>query len=296
MKTKILVAGSTGYLGRYMIKELKKQGYWIRALARNKDKLIPLHSFIDEIFIGEASKPETLTDICKDIDIVFSALGITKQKDNYTYMDVDFQSNKNLLDEAIKNNVSRFMYISVLNAQNMKNLEIIKAKEMFVDELKNSPIDHIVVRPNGFFSDMTEFFNMAQKGKVFLFGNGELKANPIHGEDLARFCVEKLDQVNIDIEIGGPEVLSQSEIAQLAFKALGKKPSIKHIPLWVPVFIKKILRVFTSVKFYGPIEFFMTVLSIDMICATYGEHKLSDYFFNLAKQNKKNSEGVVHAL
>ena len=36
---KVLVAGATGYLGRYLVKEFKKQKYWIRALARDANKL-----------------------------------------------------------------------------------------------------------------------------------------------------------------------------------------------------------------------------------------------------------------
>ena len=36
---KVLVAGSSGYLGRFLVKELNKQGYRVRALARNTKKL-----------------------------------------------------------------------------------------------------------------------------------------------------------------------------------------------------------------------------------------------------------------
>ena len=38
------------------------------------------------------------------------------------------------------------------------------------------------------------------------------------------------------------------------------------------------MRLFTSVKVYGPIEFFMTVLSTDMIAPKYGKLKLVNYF------------------
>jgi len=31
---KVLVAGATGYLGRFVVQEFKKRGYWVRALAR----------------------------------------------------------------------------------------------------------------------------------------------------------------------------------------------------------------------------------------------------------------------
>ena len=36
---KVLIAGATGYLGRYLIEETKKQGYWVKALARKANKL-----------------------------------------------------------------------------------------------------------------------------------------------------------------------------------------------------------------------------------------------------------------
>ena len=97
---RILVAGATGYLGRYVVKEFKKQGYWVRALARSADRLDDLKDYVDEAFIGAVTDPASLDGICQDIDIVFSSIGITKQKDNLTYMDVDYQSNKNLLEEA----------------------------------------------------------------------------------------------------------------------------------------------------------------------------------------------------
>ena len=32
--TRVLVAGATGYLGQYIVAELKQQGCWVRALAR----------------------------------------------------------------------------------------------------------------------------------------------------------------------------------------------------------------------------------------------------------------------
>lgn len=112
---------------------------------------------------------------------------------------------------------------------------------------------------NVFFSDMSEFFNMAKKGRVYLFGNGKLKANPIHGEDLAAFCVDAIDKPDKEVEIGGPETLTQNEIASIAFEILGNEPKITHIPDWVRVAILRLVRLLTGSKIYGPVEFFMTI-------------------------------------
>ena len=64
---KVLVAGSTGYLGKFVVREFKERGYWVRALTRNSEKLEQTGPFlepsvlgkIDDIFIGEVTKPAT---------------------------------------------------------------------------------------------------------------------------------------------------------------------------------------------------------------------------------------------
>ena len=163
---KILLAGSTGYLGSYIAKELQKQAYFCRAIARNPEKLKQKDIEANEVIKAELTKPASITESCKDIDVVISTVGITRQKDGLTYMDVDYQANMNLLEEAKKSGVKKFIYVSVLNGEKLRHLKICDAKEMFVEQLKTSGVDYCIVSSNGFFSDMSEFFNMAKKGQV----------------------------------------------------------------------------------------------------------------------------------
>ena len=86
---KILLAGATGYLGRYITAELEKQQYHSKIVMRNTHK-IPSNSKYTESVVAEVTKPDSLTGIMNDVDTVISTLGITKQKDGLTYMDVDF--------------------------------------------------------------------------------------------------------------------------------------------------------------------------------------------------------------
>ncbi len=275
---KVLVAGATGYLGRYVIKELKKQNYYVRAMTRNDEKLHDMKELIDEICEAEVTRPETLAGICDDTDIVFSSIGITRQKDGLTYMDVDYQGNKNLLEHAIKNNVRKFIYVSVFNAHLVKDLKIIQAKELFVDELKASGLDYTIIRPTGFFSDMLEFLHMAKKGRVSLFGSGENKINPIHGADLAEVCVKAIDKPDTEINVGGPVSYTYKEIAELAFSALHKKVKISRVPIWLSRFMLYLMRTFSSSKTYGPVEFMISVLTMDVVAPSQGKENLSDFY------------------
>jgi len=275
---KALVGGATGYLGRYLIKELKKQGYWVRALARKAGKLDDLREYTDEVFEGEVTQPDTLTDICQGIDVVISSIGITRQKDGLTYMDVDYQGNRNLLALSLNSKVSKFIYVSVINAHLVRYLKIIQAKERFVDELQASEINFSIIRPTGFFSDMLEFYQMAQKGRVYLFGKGDNVINPIHGADLAEVCVNSITSDEKEINVGGPTELTFRQIAELAFKVQNKEVKISSLPLWLIHIIIPLLRIFTSSKTYGPLEFLMTAMTMDGVGDSYGKESLEDFF------------------
>jgi uncharacterized protein YbjT (DUF2867 family) len=279
---RILLAGATGYLGGYIAKELLKRSYPVRVLVRNFKKLKQTDIEAAEILQAEITQPVSMQDCCKDIDVVISAVGITRQKDGLTYMDVDYQANMNLLQAAKQSGVKKFIYISVLNGEKLRDLKMCAAKERFVEQLKDSSLKYCVIRPNGFFSDMTEFYAMAKKGRVYLFGNGDFRTNPIHGEDLALVCVDAIHKPDQEIKVGGPEILTHHEIASLAFEALGVKPKITHIPNWVRIASLKFVRLVTGSKIYGPIEFFMTVMAMDMVAPKYGRHTLKAYFTDLS--------------
>ena len=283
IKEKVLLAGATGYLGRFITQELIERDYETKIVVRNKEK-VKLNAPNLEIVEAQVTKPDSLKDICKDVDIVISTVGITRQKEGLTYMDVDYRANANLIDEAKKSGVKKFIYISVLNGEKLRNLKICEAKEKLGDYLKSSGLEYCIIRPNGFFSDMADFLKMAKGGKVYLFGDGKLKLNPIHGKDLAKAVVNAINQEKKEFDIGGPDLLSQNEIAALALKAYGKKIKIVHLPDWIRKFALWCVRTFTSSKTYGSIEFFMTTMVMDMTAPLFGEEKLENFFNNEAKK------------
>jgi uncharacterized protein YbjT (DUF2867 family) len=281
---RVLLAGATGYLGRFVLRELVLRGYPVKALVRDGGKIQADNHQGLEVYEAEITDPQSLKGCCNGMDAVISTVGITRQKDGLSYMEVDYQANVNLLQEARSAGVDKFIYVSALNADTLTHLAICRAKELFVDTLKNSGVGYCVIRPNGFFSDMAEFFSMAQRGRVYLFGRGQFRSNPIHGADLAAVCVDAIASVEREIEVGGPEILSHEHIARIAFATLGKTPRITCIPDWLRKSILRLLPFLTKQSFHGPIEFFMTVMALDMIAPRYGNHTLKEFFSELSNQ------------
>lgn len=289
MKThpRILIAGSTGYLGSNIVELLLSEHIYFKAIARNKTKLFAMGLEESQVIEVQVTHPDELKGVCEGVDVVISCLGITRQQDGLGYSDVDYQANLNLLEEAERAGVGKFIYISAFNAQKHPQVRLLEAKERFASRLLQSKkLTPCVIRPNGFFSDITEVYNMAKSGRVFTFGDGENLLNPIHGKDLARFCLEAIERNDTELDVGGPDVLSVNDIARLAFKSQNKVEKNTYLPDFLRIAGLSIVRHFPE-KWGGPAEFFLTMLGGDNIAPTYGRHRLEDYFGELASTDNQ---------
>jgi uncharacterized protein YbjT (DUF2867 family) len=286
---KVLVAGSTGYIGRYVVQELKSRGYWVRALVRNADKIKAVGAHLepsiatlaDEFFIGDATKPDTIAEVCNGMDIVFSSLGMTRPDFVHSSFDVDYKANLNIMRLAMKANVKKFVYISVFNAQKMMEIENIQAHEKFVDELRASGLDYAIVRPTGYFSDMAQFLNMARNGVMVSLGDGDKKSNPIHGADLAKVCVDAIEGIDTQIDVGGPETYTYREVAEMAADVVKKRPINVSLPLWIADGVAAVTG-FINRDIHDIALFATTVSRNDTVAPPHGTHLLRDFFEEMA--------------
>jgi uncharacterized protein YbjT (DUF2867 family) len=278
---RILVAGATGYLGSFVVQELVGRGHFVRALARTPEKLDYPSGSLIEVVKGEVTRPGTLERVCEGIEVVFSSIGITKQKDGLTFRDVDYQGNMNLLEAALQAGVRKFIYVSVFNGLRLRHLDIVAAHEDFVDELRATGIDYAILRPTGYFSDMREFFDMARKGRVYLIGSGDHRVNPIHGADLAARCAEAVEGDRREIDIGGPEVMTWNEVATLAFEVEGSPAKVSHVPEWLMWSVVRLVRLFN--RHQGELmAFFTTMATEDVVAPPTGTHTLEAHYRKIA--------------
>lgn len=274
-----VIAGATGYLGRHLVAACAARGDTPRALVRDRSRATDLHA---ELFEAEATRPDSLHGLMTGTDLVISALGITRQRDGLTYRDVDYQANLNLLQAALKAGVKHFCYIHVLGAESLRHTALVKAKQAFVDALRAAPIQSTVICPSGYFSDMGDFMDMARRGRVWLFGNGQLRLNPIHGADLAEATLGAITRNAPQLDVGGPDILTHDQIAQAAFAALNRTGRITHLPDWTRRAALAALPLAPS-HLRGPAEFFLSAMGQDMVGQPSGQHRLQDHFAALAQ-------------
>ncbi|MDX2033211.1 MAG: SDR family oxidoreductase [Blastocatellia bacterium] len=284
---KVLITGATGQLGQAAAARLKAAGFEVRALARRPEGLRGVA--VDEPVTGDLTKPETLVGICQETDVVLSCAGASMNVnafgDRRSFYEVDYQGNINLLREAARAGVGKFVYVSLAGGESLRRTVYADAHERFVDDLRASGIPSTVVRPTGFFSFHLELLKFASKGRGLVIGDGERRTNPVHEVDVAAACVEAATRDasdRPDLIVGGPEVFTRRETVEMAFAALGRKPSLMTLSPGVFSAMISPLKLINR-RIHALMDFGIAVTQQDLVAPAYGAHRLQDYYEQAAK-------------
>lgn len=283
----VLIAGATGYAGRCLVDEYASlpKDYIVKALVRRQ----PTPPFPEnvQLIMGECTKPDSLDGIMNGVNVCVSALGITRQRDGLTYHDVDYQANVNLLKEAEKAGISKFGYIHVIQGGVLADVSVgVAAKQAFVEQLQASSIKSTVMCPSGFFSDMNDFLDMAKAGRVYLFGNGNYRLNPIHGADLAKATRDAIEQDVGIMPVGGPDIYTHTQLATMALEVMGEPVRITYLWDGFRKILTWCLPWVTPLSVYGPAQFFLAAFAMDMVGECKGSRHLKDFWLTKIDETK----------
>ena len=233
---KVILAGAYGMLGREVLAALVDAGHEVIAAdmvdsppeGLATDPASYIYAKID------VTNPKTLIGLCEGADAVITTVGLTKTSATTTNYEIDYQGNLNLLHEAQRAGVPRFIYISVIKADQAPDVPMLDAKHLMEEELKKSGIQYVIHRPTGYFYDIIKVFRpMIEEGKVTLLGKDPVRCNVVDTPDFARFIVEHIDDKNVTYNVGGKETWSYEQIARMCFDAAGKPAVIKTAPPWL---------------------------------------------------------------
>jgi len=277
----VAVAGATGRLGREVVHVFKANGYRVRALGRDRSRLESTCESADDILEIDFNSQPDLRRALNGVDWTVSCVGASviplSSRGAKTFNKEDYPANRSLIEAARSEGTGCFLYISVFGADRLPHMEFVRAHEQVVEELRTSNIPHIVVRPTGFYASMREILVAANRGILPECRQGAARTNPIHEHDLARFCLEKMEGFKgpcEEYDVGGPDVLTRREIAELAHRLSGRY-AIKA-PVWTLNTGALILRPFNP-RVSHLMLFISAILKDDYVAPGFGEIQLADY-------------------
>lgn len=257
---KVLVTGATGFIGCHLIKHLLNNSTQVRILTRNKTNT---HFFTQtQIMTGDLTIAESLNGLCSDIDTVFHLGGYAHAwaEGNSQFADrhhvTNFLGTQNILDEAIRSNVKRFIFISSVKAVGESDTcideswnqpptspyGIAKRKaETLVLASKDNTDMHVsilrlpIVYGPQWKGNLASMLRAIDRGLFPRLPNTRNRRSMVSVDDVCRAAITAANHPKADgnvYYVTDQIDYSSAIIYSLMRQALGKSPSKWYIPLW----------------------------------------------------------------
>ena len=255
MKNKnILVFGSTGFIGRSLMKRLLQNGVKLMCPVRNANRVKRniLSGDIGQIEVIEFDihNLEEIKTLIANSDLVINLIGILYEKNNLSFELVHY-----LLPKKIANYCELykkpFLHVSGLGSTFQTKSNYLISKKMGEEFIENNNTNHIIVRPSTVYGEEDNFFNLFGKmAKILpflpLIKNGMTKFQPIYVNDLSLLIFNLLNNFekhkNSNIAAVGNEIFTFKEILSHIFLSLKKKERFFYIPSFLAIIQGKVLE------------------------------------------------------
>ena len=231
--TKIFVAGSTGYIGKNVVKYALDNGFDVVTAKRHSDnKPGQLNKKLKVIKISNNDN-NWIADLEK-VDVIISCLASRTGEPKDAHL-VDYKLNCLLLEKAKALKCSQFILLSAICVQKPR-LAFQFEKLAFEEELKKSGLNFSIVRPTAYFKSLSGQIENIKKGKPYVyFGDGQItQCNPISEKDLSLFilsCIKDKTKWRKILPIGGPkQSITPKDIGKILFEIFEVSPKYKSFP------------------------------------------------------------------
>ena len=245
-KKTITLLGGSGFLAKYCISELLKDGHKVVVVCRNPYLAGDLRMMgpLDQLDIcsSNIANKDSIETFIRGSDIVINLVGILYESGkNQTFQNCHTLGAKNIAELSKKYNVERLIHFSSIGANIDSESKYQKSKglgEKYITEIFPNAT---IIRPSivfglgdGFFSVQSKLVKMLPV--IPLFGGGNNCFQCVYVKDLAHGLskIIELEKTKGQIfEFGGPDILSMKEIYKLIMDTLGVKRLLLPMPISV---------------------------------------------------------------
>lgn len=169
MTNRILVIGGTGMLGRPVVRQLLNNGYQVRLLTHNPDKVALFFGDEVEKVPGDVTDIDSLPQAIKGCDAIY--INLNAKMDIVKYRTIEQQGTENIIKAAREVGVNRIAMISGLNVNEFdKKYPFIAAKLAAEKAVMGSGLPFTIFRCCWFYESLPLFI---QGNKAILLGKQE---------------------------------------------------------------------------------------------------------------------------
>jgi uncharacterized protein YbjT (DUF2867 family) len=234
---RILLLGSTGFVGRGVAHKFLDAGHQLRVLVRDPMKAAAFKVRGAQVVVGDALDPNAVTQAATGVEHIVSLVAVRRNRPQ-SFLEVNVDGPRILGDAAKAARARSVVFISAIGARLDPKYKYLTSRWMGEQELAKTGVAGTILRFSLVLAEeggaLTDFERFAKFGPFIVIpGSGKTQFQPILRDDAARCVVEAIgkdDLLGKIIELGGPEVVTFESIFDWFLQARKvKKPKV-HLP------------------------------------------------------------------
>jgi NADH dehydrogenase len=238
---RVLVTGGTGVIGEGLLPALVGAGHAVRLLSRGAEEDAKRWPAEVEPFAADVTDAASLRGAAEDCAAVVHVTGIVDESPPaLTFERVNVQGTRNVMAEAARAGLKRFVYVSSLGAERGRS-DYHRSKFKAEELVRASSFDWLILRPGNVYGPGDEVISTLLKlvralPAVPVIDAGDQPFQPVWYEDLGRAILRALETPSLKretLELAGEEVTTTSDIIERLAAITGR--TVARVP--VPSFL-----------------------------------------------------------
>ena len=237
----VTVFGADGYLGHFVLRELVKDGWRIRAAVRRPHTAQDLRVIgaVGQIQLVQANLRYKLSvaRALDGADAVINLVGILFKQGRQSFDAVHTSGVQNIAETAKDRGITNVVHLSALGAGDVAKSDYAVSKTAGEKALRDLVPSADILRPSIIFGENDGFFcrfaKMANFAPVLpLIGGGQTRFQPVYVGDVAKAVAKSVGtgSSSTTYELGGPASYTFKELLQFTTKCTDKKRFLMPIP------------------------------------------------------------------
>ena len=243
MQSLVTVFGGTGFLGKYVVRALARNGWRIRVAARNplRSPQLKVMGEVGQIEFARADlkSPDSVALALEGAEAVVNLVGVLAQTGGQTFEALQAQGAGRIARAAAERGITRFIQVSAIGADADSPSAYARTKAAGEAAVRGAVPGATVLRPSIVFGPEDQFFNrfaaIAALSPVVPMVGADTRFQPVYAGDVGAAVAEAMkparEAAGRIYELGGPGVYTFRRLMEIMLHDIQRKRTLLSVPL-----------------------------------------------------------------
>jgi uncharacterized protein YbjT (DUF2867 family) len=237
----VTVFGGTGFLGRRIVRHLRKRGFSVRIASRHPDRSDSLFALDDPQIKSVAADIHDEQSVARALAGAYAmvnAVSLYVEHGHETFHSVHVESAQRVAAQARRLGVERLAHVSGLGSDAASPSLYIRKRGEGELAVRAAFAGATLIRPAVMFGPddafLTIILKLLEQLPIYpMFGSGLTRLQPAYVEDVGEAiagALQRMEMRPVTFECGGPRVYSYKELLKAVAHEANLKPTLVPFP------------------------------------------------------------------